>query len=217
MDLSIYDDAPRPKRPWVLANMVSGVDGSVAVNGRTKELSSEADRALFHHLRTIADVILVGATTVRDESYGPHRPKDGSAPHPIAVVTNSMQLDLGAPFFTDAVARPIIITSERAPEKAVAKAAAVADVRVHPGGRVDLRRAIDDLGGIILTEGGPTLLANLLLEGLLDELCLTIAPVAGGDPGRIVADALSGTLVRFALGSVVQEDGDVFLRYLRVP
>jgi riboflavin biosynthesis pyrimidine reductase len=215
MDLTAYDDAPRPTRPWVLANMVSGVDGSVAVNGRTKELSSEADRALFHHLRTIADVILVGATTVRDESYGPHRPKDGSAPHPIAVVTNGLQLDFGSPFFTDAVAQPIIITSERAPTDAVASAREVADVRVHPGERVDLRRAIDDLGGVVLTEGGPTLLASLLLEGLLDELCLTIAPVAGGDPGRIVGEALSGHLVRFALASMVEEDGDVFLRYLR--
>jgi riboflavin biosynthesis pyrimidine reductase len=61
------------------------------------------------------------------------------------------------------------------------------------------------------------LLAELLLRDRLDELCLTIAPVAGGDPGRIVGDSLSGHLVRFALGSVVQEDGDVFLRYLRVP
>jgi riboflavin biosynthesis pyrimidine reductase len=215
MDLSVYDDAPRPTRPWVLANMVSGVDGSVAVNGRTKELSSDADRALFHHLRTIADIILVGATTVRDERYGPHRPKNGSAPHPIAVVTNSLQLDFGSPFFTEAVARPIVLTSERAPADAVARAREVADVRVHPGDRVDLRRAMHDLGGVVLTEGGPTLLASLLLEGLLDELCLTIAPVAGGDPGRIVGDALSGHLVRFALASMVEEDGDVFLRYLR--
>ncbi|MEA3055523.1 MAG: hypothetical protein QOD30_955, partial [Actinomycetota bacterium] len=96
-----------------------------------------------------------------------------------------------------------------------ASAREVADVRVHPGERVDLRRAIDDLGGVVLTEGGPTLLASLLLEGLLDELCLTIAPVAGGDPGRIVGEALSGHLVRFALASMVEEDGDVFLRYLR--
>jgi riboflavin biosynthesis pyrimidine reductase len=217
MDHAVYDEAPRPTRPWVLANMVAGLDGSVAIEGRTKELSSEADRALFHHLRTLADVILVGATTVRDESYGPHRPKDGSEPHPIAVVTNSLELDLDSPFFTDAVARPIIFTSERAPDDAVARARALADVRVQAGGSVDLRRAIDDLGGIVLCEGGPTLLANLLLDGLLDELCLTIAPIAGGDPGRIVGTALSGHLVRFELGSVLSEMGDVFLRYVRVP
>ena len=66
MDLSIYTDAPRPRRPWVLANMVAGIDGSVSIDGRTKEMSSTADRQLFHHLRTLADVILVGAGTMRD-------------------------------------------------------------------------------------------------------------------------------------------------------
>jgi riboflavin biosynthesis pyrimidine reductase len=217
IDLSIYDDAERPRRPWVMANMVAGIDGSVAIDGRTKEMSSDDDRALFHHLRTLADVILVGATTVRDERYGPHRPKDGSSPRPIAVVTSSLRLDLGSAFFTDAVARPIILTSEHAPVDAVDRARAVADVRVFPGDRVDMRSVVESLGGVILTEGGPTLLAELLLRDCLDELCLTLAPIAGGDPGRIVADSLSGHLVRFTLGSVVEGDGDVFLRYLRVP
>ncbi len=216
IDLAVYDDAARPTRPWVLANMVAGVDGSVAIDGRTKEMSSEADRALFHHLRTLADVILVGAGTIRDENYGPHRPKDGSAPNPIAVVTNSVQLDLTSPFFTEAVARPIILTSERAPQDAVRRAREVADVRIVGADRVDVGLAVDSLGGVILCEGGPSLLAEVLLADRLDELCLTLAPVAGGDPGRIVADTLSGHLVRFTLGSVVEGDGDVFLRYLAV-
>lgn len=217
IDHGAYDAAVRPRRPWLLANMVAGVDGSVAVDGRTKEMSSEADRDLFHHLRTLADVILVGATTVRDEHYGPHRPKDGSPPKSIAVVTNSIELDFDSPFFVEAVARPIIVTSERAPARTVARAREVADVLVVGGERVDVGAAVRELGGVILTEGGPTLLAQLLLADALDELCLTIAPIAGGDPGRIVSDALSGHLVRFTLGSVVEGDGDVFLRYLRVP
>jgi riboflavin biosynthesis pyrimidine reductase len=215
IDLSVYTDAPRASRPWVFANMVAGVDGSVAIDGRTKEMSSEADRRLFHHLRTLADSILVGATTVRDEHYGPHRPKDGSAPKPIAVVTNSVELDLSSPFFTEAVARPIVFTSERAPSGAIERARAVADVRIAGGDRVDVGAAIDSLGGVVLTEGGPTLLAEVLRVDRLDELCLTIAPVAGGDPGRIVAESLSGHVRRFNLASVAQEDGDVFLRYLR--
>lgn len=215
MDLSVYTDAARPTRPWVLSNMVSGVDGSVAIDGRTKEMSSEADRALFHHLRTIPDVILVGASTVRDENYGPHRPKDGSAPKPIAVVTNTVQLDFASPFFTEAVARPIILTSGRAPRDVLDRAREVADVRVVGDERVDMGAAIDELGGVILTEGGPTLLAEIMRVDRLDELCLTIAPVAGGDPGRIVADSLSGHVVRFSLASAIPDGGDVFLRYVR--
>jgi riboflavin biosynthesis pyrimidine reductase len=216
MDLRVYDDAPRPTRPWVLANMVAGIDGSVAIDGRTKEMSSEADRALFHHLRTRCDVILVGASTVRDEHYGPHRPKDGSAPNPIAVVTNSIDLDFDSPFFTEAVARPIIVTSERAPAPQMERARQVADVRGIGTARVDLGAAVDELGGVVLCEGGPSLLAEVLRADRLDELCLTLAPVAGGDPGRIVADSLSGNLRRFSLASVLHEDDDVFLRYVRV-
>src|SRR5690606_21817803 len=146
--------------------------------------------------RSLPDVILVGASTVREESYGPHRPKDGSAPKPIAVVTNTVQLDLTSPFFTEAAARPIVVTSERAPSGAIERARQVADVRVQPGTSVDLAAAIDDLGGLSLCEGGPTLLAEIMKADRLDELCLTIAPVAGGDPGRIVADSLSGHLRR---------------------
>lgn len=213
--LRTYTDAPRPTRPWVLANMVAGIDGSVAIDGRTKEMSSEADRALFHHLRTLCDVILVGASTVREENYGPHRPKDGSKPNPIAVVTNTLQLDLTSPFFTEADARPVIVTSERSPADARARAAEVADVLVVGEDRVDVGAAVDELGGVVLSEGGPTLLAELVRAGRLDELCLTIAPVAGGDPGRIVADTLSGHVTRWSLGSMVREGDDVFLRYLR--
>ena len=215
IDFAVYDDAPRPTRPWVLANMVAGVDGSVAIDGRTKEMSSEADRALFHHLRTLADVILVGAGTIRDENYGPHRPKDGSEPNPIAVVTNSIELDLASPFFTEAVARPIIVTSERSPAGARERAATVAEVLVVGDERVDIGAAVERLGGVILCEGGPTLLAELVRAGCLHELCLTLAPVAGGDPGRIVSDSLAGTVSRWTLGSVLRDGDDVFLRYLR--
>lgn len=214
MDFTAYDDALRPTRPWVIANMVAAIDGSATIGGRTKEMSSAADRALFHHLRTLADVILVGATTVRDERYGPHVPKDGSSPRPIAVCTNTLALDFESPFFTEAAARPIILTTERAPAERRRRAGAVADVRTFEGDRVDLRTAVDDLGGVILCEGGPTLLAELLVHDCLDELCLTLAPVAGGDLRRIVADSLAGHLVRFTLGSVVEDSGDVFLRYL---
>jgi riboflavin biosynthesis pyrimidine reductase len=215
VDLSPYTNAERPTRPWVLANMVAGVDGSVAIDGRTKAMSSDADRRLFHHLRTLADAILVGARTVREENYGPHRPKDGSPPKPIAVVTNTMQLDFASAFFTEAVARPIIYTSDRAPGDALRRACDVADVRVLGAQTVDVDAVVDDLGGVVLCEGGPTLLAEVLLADRLDELCITIAPVAGGDPGRIVADSLRGHLRRFALASLVQEQDDAFLRYTR--
>lgn len=96
---SIYDDVrpPHDRRPYVLVNMVLSADGAIAVAGRTKEMSSPADELVFHLLRSLPDVILAGAQTVRTEHYGPPRVNDerqarrvarGQAPQPtIAVVT----------------------------------------------------------------------------------------------------------------------------------
>src|SRR5687768_6148997 len=55
---------------WVLANMVCSLDGSVTVAGRVGELSGSTDAELFRLLRSVADVVLVGAQTVRQERYG---------------------------------------------------------------------------------------------------------------------------------------------------
>src|SRR5687767_11585567 len=58
------------ERPYLVLNMVASLDGKAAVDGRTRALGGEADRQLFHHLRTQADALLVGAGTVREERYG---------------------------------------------------------------------------------------------------------------------------------------------------
>lgn len=213
VDVDAYRTADRPRRPWVLANMVMGVDGAVTIGGRVGELNSPADRELFRAIRLLSDVVLVGAATVRAEGYGP-------SVRPIAIVTNSIALDLGAPLFTEPKARPIVVTSEASPADARARAAEVADVLVAGETSVDMGRAVAALHerglGVVLTEGGPSVLAELLLADLVDELCLTISPIAGGDPGRMVGDALAGHLVRFELVGNQSVGSDVFLRYLRV-
>src|SRR5262245_36804108 len=65
---------PRPgDRPWLLVNMVTSLDGAVAIDGRSGALGGPGDHLVFHALRSLADVILVGAATVRAERYGPVR------------------------------------------------------------------------------------------------------------------------------------------------
>src|SRR5687767_14802557 len=66
----------RPGRPWVLLNLVLSADGHASVAGRVTQLTSPTDQTLFHHLRTLSDAILVGASTVRAEKYGPVRISD---------------------------------------------------------------------------------------------------------------------------------------------
>ncbi|MDX6664628.1 MAG: hypothetical protein QOG68_834, partial [Solirubrobacteraceae bacterium] len=77
-------------RPAVALNMIASLDGRITVGNRAGPLGNAADHALFHALRGAADAVLVGAGTVRAESYGP---MDQIA----VVVTNSLDLspDLG--------------------------------------------------------------------------------------------------------------------------
>src|SRR5688500_3170791 len=92
-----------PDRPWVLLDMVASVDGRISLGGRVGALSTPPDKALFRHLRCLSDVVLVGAQTVRAESYGPVRCEDhhlsrraerAQAPQPrLCIVSRSLDLD----------------------------------------------------------------------------------------------------------------------------
>src|SRR3954464_3266181 len=161
----------------LLANMVSSADGAATFDSKSGALSSRADRALFLTLRNYADVVLGGASTVRVEGYGPAR---GEGAPPIAVVSGSLDLDPTTRFFTEAVARPIVLTIEDADPDRRSAMSAVAEVIAAGRGRVDLAAALDHLAdrGLtkVLTEGGPALLAGLIAANRLDELCLTAAP-----------------------------------------
>jgi riboflavin biosynthesis pyrimidine reductase len=216
-----------PERPWVLANFVAGLDGAVAVDGRVGPLTSPADQRVFHHLRSLADLILVGAGTVRAERYGPARPtaeqrvarqERGQQPVPrIAVVSASLRFDLDAPLFTAAEVRPLVVCPDSSDPGRRERLSEHADVLVVGGDAVDLGAGLRKLraGGVetVLCEGGPALVSELLEGGLLDELCLTVAPLTGGDALRLVGDSRT-PLTEFELVHVVRHDDELYLRYL---
>ena len=219
---------PRSGRPAVRANMIASLDGATSSGGTSGALGGPPDKAVFHALRALADVIVVGAGTMRAEKYKPARLDDGTRRRrigqalgpvpPIAVLTRSCRLDWNLPFFTEADARPVIITAETAQPADRAEAECVADVVVAGDAAVDLARAVDALGEMgftnVLTEGGPMILGQLVAAGLVDELCLTLSPtLIGGDASRILGDAVLGDVTRADLGHVLEADGFLFLRY----
>ncbi|MFN2607631.1 MAG: pyrimidine reductase family protein [Acidimicrobiales bacterium] len=229
--LAAYAEVPaaREGRPWVRVNMVASVDGATEVGGRSGGLGGHADRHLFQVLRSLADVVLVGASTARTEHYGPARltadlresRRRRSVPPtpPLAVVTRSCELDWESPFFTQAKARPVVVTVDEAPAAQRARAAEVADVILAGRSTVDLALALDALGrqGVrsVTCEGGPVLNGGLVDAGRLDELDLTVSPVlAGGDAKRLLWGASLVDPGGLELRSVCEEDGFLFLRYL---
>jgi riboflavin biosynthesis pyrimidine reductase len=226
-------DLPRlyayPDGRWLRANMVATADGAASLNGVTQGISSDTDRRVFALLRTLCDVILVGASTAREEKYKPARPRElwshlraGRPPTPpIAVVTGRLNLDPDSPLITGAPpdARTILITTASAPAARRDRLARHAEVIVAGQDTVDLTTAVDALAELghrrLLTEGGPQLLAGLVAAGLLDELCLTIGPLmAGPGASRIVAGVRAAPLP-LRLAHVLEDQGFLLCRYTR--
>lgn len=223
---TLYDAArsPRPDRPHVLVNMVASVDGAFAVEGSSKALASPGDQWVFHLLRSLPDVILVGAGTARTEGYGPpmvdaqrqtRRVANGQAAQPtIALVTRSVHLDLTSSLFTRH--RPIVICPAGA---ATAELREVAEVIEAGDGEVDLTAALRQLRrqgvGIVLAEGGPSLNGELARRGLVDEFCLTVRSIlAGGSSTGILGRMALPSPLTLELAQLLEDGGDLFCRYL---
>lgn len=190
-------------RPSVGMCMVASIDGSTVVDGRSTALSSPADRDVLLGLRATADVVLVGAETVRREGYGPPS-KPGLR---VGVVSRSGRVDTTSPLFASGAG--FLVLPEDAPH------VEVPSVRAGHG-TVDLAGALSMIdGSFVQLEGGARLNAAMLEADLVDEINLTVSPVAVGGTGPRLADGAPDMDRRFALAQVCEEDGFLFLRYRR--
>ncbi len=221
------------QRPWVMTNMIASADGATAVDGVSAALGGPADQAMFGAIRAVADAIIVGASTVRQERY--RAPSGGSeqqrtdrlnrgqpAVPLVVVITASLCLDLDLPLFADPDDyRPLIITVEAAPEERRAALETVADVVTAGETEVDLGLALGEIGArgftTVLSEGGPSLNGQLIAEGLIDEWNLTLAPILAGGTSKRPAtgqDLLPPGLT-MSLTRVWHQDDLLFCRWVR--
>ena len=218
--------------PWLRANMVSTLDGAAQHDGKSQPISNAADMRIFGTLRALADVVIVGAETVRQEAYRPARARaefaeareaaGQEAAPAVAVVTASLDLDLSLPLFTSPLVPTLVLTgAAAAPDRIAAAEKAGARVVIAGDGMgVEPVRAVQALGELghtrLLTEGGPRLLGQLVAAGVLDELCLTVAPMlTAGDAQRIAGGPTVAVPQRFGLVSLLEEEGFLFGRYQR--
>ena len=216
-------------------NFVASVDGAATEDGASRGLQTPGDNRVFAALRDLSDVVVAGAGTVRIEGYQAItvserrraiRAAYGLPPSlPTAVVSRSLRLDPAADLFVNAPddARTIVLTCAAADPVARAELEQVAHVVVCGDENVDLaaaRKALTERGLTrILCEGGPTLFGDLARAGVVDELCLSVAPLLTG-PGarRIVAGELwPEDPCRLTLAGLLEEDGALFCRYRFTP
>jgi len=223
-------------RPRVLLNMVSTADGRATLGGRSGGIGGPADRELFHALRAPVDAVMAGAATVRKERYGRLIPdaerralrvQRGLGEEPLAcVVSGRVVLDEGIRLLAGPTARVVIVTISEA--SLPSPAASVEYVRCATDGRLDLRRALEELHArfaieLLLCEGGPHLALELLAAELVDELYLSLSPlVAGGEPSagealRITAGPELDPPLSLELATVLESDSSLFLRYRAKP
>jgi len=178
-----------PHEPeYLRLNLVSTLDGRAAgADGTSESLTSRVDRMILGVIRQSADVVLVGAETVRREGY--RRPRRAA----LAILSASGDLTghrLDEPRTgVDAHSKlpPVtILTTEHGAERAartvlgarVLSLPGLPDGRLAPADIVRTLRAIGLRG--IAAEGGPGLAGQLLAAALVDELCLTVMPTLGG-------------------------------------
>lgn len=199
-----------PRTPWLRLNFVATVDGSIqGPDGLSKSINNEADHRIFAALRRLADVIVVGAGTVRAEGYRPN-------PKPFVVVTRQSGLpptlqegDVSQVYVATGADNPhlgelrdqlddrVLVLGERGPDL------------------VALREALQERGfGDILCEGGPSLAADLVRAGQVDELCLTTVPLLVAGEGLRVLEG-PAVDVPLRLHSLLEEDGTLLGRWWR--
>jgi riboflavin biosynthesis pyrimidine reductase len=201
-DLDLGARAPAD-RPYVIANFVASADGRAAHGGRSEPLGDAGDREMFFFLRTLADAVLAGTGTLAAEPYNrlvgrperrAAREARGLEPDPLlATITRSGRVP------------PVALAAD--PDSSFV-------VLEGP-----LRPALERLRGehgvrSVLCEGGPTLFAALLAEGLVDELFLTLSPVlVGGDELGVAEGHRLADLARLELRSLLVREDSLFLRY----
>jgi riboflavin-specific deaminase-like protein len=221
--LRLGERAP-PERPYLILNMVSTLDGKATIEWRTKGLSTELDRRLFHQLRTQVDAVMVGAGTARSERYGriaksdelrEKRASEGLAREPLAIVASAgLNLPPDLPLLQEPEQEVVIATASDS--ELPGTAARIEYLRTGDDLPLLMARLRDERGvRSILCEGGPTLNSYLLAAGLVDELFLTLnSKLSGGAAAlTIVAGRDLVEPAELELVSVAEGGGDLFTRW----
>jgi riboflavin biosynthesis pyrimidine reductase len=236
---SVYGGGLGFASPRLFANFVTSLDGvvSLAEGGESGHIISqddEADRFVMGLLRSCADAVLVGAGTLRRtpaavwwpdaihppaaKLYEETRRSLGLSPQPkLVVVSGSGELDVRQPAFADA----IIATTRAGQARLRGRVAPTTGFFVAEGDALRFADLLSDLHGrglrVILTEGGPSLLAQLVAEQVLDELFITSSPALfgryAGDGRKSLADGLDLAGASLELLSARRHRSHLFLRY----
>ncbi|MEU8901773.1 pyrimidine reductase family protein [Nocardia sp. NPDC048505] len=229
--LELYEYPADVAAPWIRTNFVVSLDGATSTSGSSVGLTSPTDQRLMGLMRELADVVLVGAGTIRTEDYIGIRVSDEGRERrlargmatvpPIAVVTARADIDPESRLLTRTEVPPIILTTTTASTAAKRNLDAAGATVVELGSTVVDTAALSDalasLGLLrVICEGGPTLTGQLAADRALDELCITTAPaVVGGVSHRVTYTDRNASLAMHCAHIIFDTDGVQFARWVR--
>lgn len=203
---------------FVRLNMITTVTAATTgADGTSETITSRTDRYVLGAIRRAADVVLVGAETVRAEGY--LLPKTAR----LAIVTSTG--DLGADRLTAGGREdrpPALVLCPAARVGAVRRAVGAAPAEVVAVDADDDRlpphaivAALREVGlARIVCEGGAALATQFVEAGAVDEICLTVSPAL--EPARHPFVTLSKRVESTVAGMLVDDAGFSYLR-LRLP
>ncbi len=198
------------RRPHLRLKMAASLDGYVASQPGVRHwLTGYESRAYVRDLRASCDAVLVGAGTVRIDdpelTVRPAYARRKTYRRVVACETAPVPADR-AIFAPVTGYEPTLVLAPAGARASFAPLERVADV-VYVGEpdvlTLDLSRALESLPayGIadVLCEGGPTLAAHLLRQGLVDRFDWLVAPAFLGGPAAVpvLAGGVSAAELRF--------------------
>ena len=229
-DQFLLDSYAAPAGCFTRFNFVSSLDGSATLGGLSGAMGSPADFRVFSLLRRLADVILVGAGTVRAEGYdGPllddqslaWRQHAGKGGHPpLGIISRSARLEPQAPVFTRAPGQVFVFHSAPVPEsRRLQYPAQVQLIRVPEGGDggCDPAAVLQWLHGqglnMVHAEGGPRIFGQFIASGLVDSLCLSFSPLLAGGQGPRISQAAQQSPQPMVLHHLLEQDSMLLAEY----
>jgi len=228
-DDQLLDRYSTAQRPFVRFNFVSSIDGSAQADGLSAKLGSEGDQRIFTVLRRLADVIVVGAGTVRAEGYEGDlvseqdqqwRLAHGRTAHPaLAVISAGLHLEPTAEIFRESPVPVIVFTTvDLSDDKRDSYGKNVELIQVgslEEG--CDPKEIVEQLTrrglGFIHCEGGPHIFGQFAAAGMVDSVCLSYSPVLVAGDGMRIAAYSQQTFQRFTLNSLLEEESMLFCDY----
>lgn len=219
------------QRPFIRFNFVSSVDGSAQREGLSGGLGSPGDRRIFGLLRRLADVVLVGAGTVRAEGYAgallgtediAWREARGMSSQPVlAIVSHGLHMQHDDEALTLSPVPVLLFTSSQVTKEHRARFPSHVEVVQVP--EVDqgcdpkeIVKVLLDRGlGFIHAEGGPHLLGQFIAANQLDSLCVSYSPMVLAGSGQRIAHGPQEAVRHLSLHSLCEEDSMLFSDYRR--